>query len=282
MKFMNNIIDFVKQYYIKKHGSDEDFEKYLDKYYMLPDFGINENVHDIVDYYDEKLHTILQGFTMYYIYKMFKSLKIRLDDPNVMDGDFGTVYRVMKIFTGKDLEDDTELLSGRFVKEPVLKSFPNTVSRDNEIIVKTFDVVSLCSHHLIPFSTKFRNSYGFIAFKPRHKLIGLSKISRYVRYISRRGWLQEELVEHLHRKFTEKLETDDVMVGILNCTHLCEYIRGIEDEYSSYTTIRYSGIFEDKNVREDVLNQVKNNRTWVQNDSQGKNVSYLVNKNDIL
>lgn len=257
MKFMNNIIDFVKKYYVKKHGTDEDFEEKLNKYFMLPDFGINENIHDVVDYYDEKVHTILQGFVMYHIYKMFRAMKIRLDDPNIMDGDFGTVYRLAKIFTGKNLEDDTELLSGRFIKEPSLKSFPNTVDRENEIIIKTFDVVSLCSHHLIPFSTKFRNSSGFIAFKPKCKLIGLSKISRYVRYISRRGWLQEELVHHLHQKFTEKLETDDVMVGIMNCTHLCEYIRGIEDEYSSYTTIKYSGIFEDKKVREDVLNQVK-------------------------
>lgn len=256
MKFHNNIIDFVKQYYLKKYGSLEDFERSLHLYYMIPPFKVNENIHDIVDYYDEKVHTILQGFTMYYIYKVFDAMKIDFNDPNIMDEKFGTVYRLAKIFTGKDLEDDTELLSGRFIKEPKLTLFPNTKQIDGEIIIKTFDVVSLCSHHLVPFSTKFRNSFGFVAFKPKDKLLGLSKISRYVRFISRRGWLQEELTEHLHKKLVEKMETDDVMVGIINCTHLCEYIRGVEDESSSYTTIKYSGIFNDERVRKDVLEQV--------------------------
>ena len=81
-------------------------------------------------------------------------------------GNIGTPGRIIKMWTGAGLHDDRELLSGRWSKKPRLAKFPNT--HDTHIpITKRVDLTAVCSHHMAPFSTTFReDAYAVISYIP--------------------------------------------------------------------------------------------------------------------
>ena len=100
-----------------------------------------------------------------------------------------------------------------------------------DLIVKTgVPVYSLCEHHLLPF-------FGTVhlAYRPTDEVVGLSKLTRYVRWQSRQLTMQERLTNDIASGLQEELDADTVLVE-MNATHLCEAMRGIET--TSTTTTR--------------------------------------------
>jgi GTP cyclohydrolase I len=243
----------------KEKFPNSDFDKIYEYYKKIPCFRIDENWFDvytgedkeIIEKYGEEIHYIMRLVAEYYYTKFMEALKIDLDDPNVKR----TAFRITKMYTGKDLDDDTELMSGRFMRRPRLAVFPNETS-SHSIVIKKIDLVSVCSHHFAPFSTRFEpGSCVVVAYKPKEFVIGLSKLTRYVRdYIGRRGWLQENLTRKIYDELSSILKTEDVYVGLFNIKHSCEWLRGAQDSNSGFTTECYGGIFKDPQVRENIIN----------------------------
>ena len=87
-----------------------------------------------------------------------------------------------------------------------------------------------------------------IAYVPKEKVIGLSKINRLVDYYSHRPQVQERLSLQILKDLQYALETEDVIV-VISAKHLCVSLRGIKDKNSFTTTIEYGGCFEEEKYR---------------------------------
>ena len=170
-----------------------------------------------------------------------------LTDPNIAVNALGkgTPGRIAKTWTGNDAEDTTELLSGRWNKEPALSVFPND-GIDFEV-VKKVDIVAVCSHHFLPFSTLNEDSYAIIRYIPRERVLGISKLQRFTNWAARRGWLQEDLTRYLGETIKRIAKTPDVKVELVNLVHSCEKFRGAEAHKGSLTTVYTSGIYKTNN-----------------------------------
>ncbi|MBA3949827.1 MAG: GTP cyclohydrolase I FolE [Acidobacteria bacterium] len=114
-----------------------------------------------------------------------------------------------------------------------------TVDYNEMVIVKDIDFYSLCEHHLLPFFGKCH-----IAYVPKGKVIGLSKIPRLVDVFARRLQLQERLTSQIAETIREKLQPRGVAV-VVEGTHLCMSMRGVEKQNSFAVTSAMHGIFRD-------------------------------------
>lgn len=114
-----------------------------------------------------------------------------------------------------------------------------TVDYSEMVIVKDIDFYSLCEHHLLPFFGKCH-----VAYLPRTKVIGLSKIPRLVEVFSRRLQVQERLTNQIAKTLSTIL--DPLGVGVVvEATHLCMLMRGVEKQNSSAMTSAMLGAFRD-------------------------------------
>jgi GTP cyclohydrolase I len=102
---------------------------------------------------------------------------------------------------------------------------------------------SFCEHHFIPMT-----GFAYVAYLPRDKIIGISKIPRLVRFFARRPQLQERLTAQIADSLALLLQTDDVAVSV-NARHYCVMARGIQDENSHTVTNVLRGNF---NTQEDL------------------------------
>ena len=96
------------------------------------------------------------------------------------------------------------------------------------VIVRDIELFSLCEHHLLPFYGK-----AHVAYLPKGKIIGLSKIPRIVDVFARRLQVQERLTTQVSKTLMDLLKPHGVAV-IMECFHLCMMMRGVEKQ-SSYT-----------------------------------------------
>ncbi|PGF14626.1 GTP cyclohydrolase I FolE [Natrinema sp. CBA1119] len=111
--------------------------------------------------------------------------------------------------------------------KPTMRTFN---SHSDDLIVKTgIPVYSLCEHHLLPFF-----GTANIAYLPTGQVIGLSKLTRYVRWRSRRLTMQEQLTSDIASGLADEIDAEMVVVE-LNATHLCEAMRGIETKSMTNT-----------------------------------------------
>jgi GTP cyclohydrolase IA len=115
-----------------------------------------------------------------------------------------------------------------------------TVDYSEMVIVKDIDFYSLCEHHLLPFFGKCH-----VAYIPSNKVIGLSKIPRLVEVFSRRLQVQERLTNQIADTILEKIKPRGVAV-VMEGTHLCMSMRGVEKQNSFAVTSAMHGIFRDK------------------------------------
>jgi GTP cyclohydrolase IA len=115
-----------------------------------------------------------------------------------------------------------------------------TVDYSEMVIVKDIDFYSLCEHHLLPFFGKCH-----IAYVPSKKVIGLSKIPRLVDIYSRRLQVQERLTNQIADIIREKVDPRGVAV-VMEGTHLCMSMRGVQKQNSFAVTSAMHGIFRDK------------------------------------
>jgi GTP cyclohydrolase I len=98
-----------------------------------------------------------------------------------------------------------------------------------------------------------------VAYVPKNKVIGLSKINRLVNYYARRPQVQERLVLQILDDLQEILETKDVIVSV-TAKHLCVSSRGIKDQSSFTTTLEYGGCFTESATRNEFLNIINNQK----------------------
>ena len=114
-----------------------------------------------------------------------------------------------------------------------------TVDYSEMVIVKDIDFYSLCEHHLLPFFGKCH-----VAYIPSNKVIGLSKIPRIVDVFARRLQVQERLTNQIADTIREKITPLGVAV-VMEATHLCMSMRGVEKQNSFAVTSAMQGSFRD-------------------------------------
>ena len=123
--------------------------------------------------------------------------------------------------------------------DEVLNNALFTVDYSEMVIVKDIDFYSLCEHHLLPFFGKCH-----VAYIPTKKVIGLSKIPRLVEVFSRRLQVQERLTHQIAEVIRDKVNPMGVAV-VMEGTHLCMSMRGVEKQNSFAVTSAMLGAFRD-------------------------------------
>jgi len=136
--------------------------------------------------------------------------------------------------------------------DQVLNNALFTVDYSEMVIVKDIDFYSLCEHHLLPFFGKCH-----VAYLPSRQVIGLSKIPRLVDVFSRRLQVQERLTSQIAETIREKIAPLGVAV-VIEATHLCMSMRGVEKQNSFAVTSSMLGAFRnDARTRMEFLELIK-------------------------
>jgi GTP cyclohydrolase I len=130
-----------------------------------------------------------------------------------------------------------ELFSGLKVdpREHTQKFF--TQQYDEVVLVRDISFNSMCEHHLLPFI-----GHAHVAYIPKGKVIGLSKIARVVEVLSKRPQVQERLTEEIANLLVSELDAKGVAV-VIEASHSCMTIRGIRKPGSSMVTSAMKGLF---------------------------------------
>jgi GTP cyclohydrolase I len=141
--------------------------------------------------------------------------------------------------TPKRVEKALSFLTSGYAADidQVLNNALFTVDYSEMVIVKDIDFYSLCEHHLLPFFGKCH-----VAYIPSTKVIGLSKIPRLVDVFSRRLQVQERLTNQIADTIREKIAPLGVAV-VMEATHLCMSMRGVEKQNSFAVTSAMIGAF---------------------------------------
>ena len=123
--------------------------------------------------------------------------------------------------------------------DKVLNNALFTVDYNEMVIVKDIDFYSLCEHHLLPFFGKCH-----VAYIPSNRVIGLSKIPRLVDVFARRLQVQERMTKQIADTIRDKIAPLGVAV-VVEATHLCMSMRGVEKQNSFAVTSAMQGAFRD-------------------------------------
>lgn len=160
---------------------------------------------------------------------------------------------IMEIL-GLDMKDDSLIDTPKRVAKMYVgeifwgldwESFPKCTAVDNKmkydemVIERNINVQSICEHHFVNISGK-----AHVAYIPKDKVLGLSKLNRVVEYFARRPQIQERLTEQVFYALSFILNTEDVAV-VIDADHFCVRSRGIEDIGSSTVTSKLGGKFRD-------------------------------------
>ncbi|MBO5803848.1 MAG: GTP cyclohydrolase I FolE [Bacteroidales bacterium] len=175
------------------------------------------------------------------IYK--KSLELLGEDPN-REGLLKTPERVaksMQFLTQGYSQDGSEILRSAMFKEEYQQM----------VIVKDIELYSLCEHHLLPFYGK-----AHVAYIPNGYITGLSKIARVVECFARRLQVQERLTVQIRDCIQETLNPLGVAV-VIEASHMCMQIRGVQKQNSVTTTSAFTGAFlKDVRTRSEFMNLI--------------------------
>jgi GTP cyclohydrolase I len=133
-----------------------------------------------------------------------------------------------------------------------------SVKYDEMVIVKDIEFFSLCEHHLLPFFGKIH-----VAYLPKQKVVGLSKIPRIVDMFARRLQLQERLTQEIAQSLQDVL--DPLGVGVVcEARHFCMMMRGVEKQHSGAITSAMLGAFRArKETRDEFLSLIRQNSSLI-------------------
>lgn len=155
-------------------------------------------------------------------------LSLDLTDDSLQE----TPHRIAKMYVD-------EIFSGLdYANFPKITVIENKMNCDDMVRVKDITLTSTCEHHLVTIDGK-----ATVAYIPRGKIIGLSKINRIVRFFAQRPQVQERLTQQVLVALQTLLESEDVVVRI-DATHYCVKSRGVMDATSETTTTALGGIFK--------------------------------------
>jgi GTP cyclohydrolase I len=135
--------------------------------------------------------------------------------------------------------------------EDVLNNAIFESDTEDMVIVKEVELYSLCEHHLLPFIGKCH-----VAYLPRGKVLGLSKVARIVDMYARRLQIQERLTKQIADAIQAAVNPRGVAV-VIEAKHLCMMMRGVEKQNSVMTTSSMLGQFRDNfSTRSEFLNLI--------------------------
>ena len=154
-----------------------------------------------------------------------------------------TPHRIAKMYVH-------EIFSGLDYSEfPKLSLIDNKMGANEMVKVRDIDLTSTCEHHFVTI-----DGVAKVAYIPKDKIIGLSKINRVVRFFGRRPQVQERLTRQILVALQALLKTDDVAVSI-DATHYCVKSRGVQDSNSQTSTTALGGCFKENiHTRAEFLN----------------------------
>jgi GTP cyclohydrolase IA len=142
--------------------------------------------------------------------------------------------------------------------EALLNKALFTVSYDEMVIIMDIDVFSLCEHHLLPFYGK-----AHVAYLPKGKVVGLSKVPRLVDMFARRLQVQERLTVQIAEAIRDKVKPRGVGV-VIEAMHFCMMMRGVEKQNSVAVTSCMLGSFREQvQTRDEFLSLIKRGKSGV-------------------
>ncbi|MDX2128690.1 MAG: GTP cyclohydrolase I FolE [Chloroherpetonaceae bacterium] len=161
---------------------------------------------------------------------------------------FTEIMRVL----GLDLSDDSLTDTPRRVAQMYVdeifygldwKNFPKCTTVENKmgyssmVIERNINVQSNCEHHFVII-----DGLAQVAYIPKKKVLGLSKINRIVEFFAKRPQIQERLTEQIYYALSYILETEDIAI-LITAKHYCVKSRGVEDVNSDTVTSKLGGVF---------------------------------------
>ncbi len=178
---------------------------------------------------------------------LYKSILGELGEDPEREGLIKTpdrVARAMRFFTSGYEQDPIAIINSARFKEEYRQM----------VIVKDIELYSLCEHHLLPFYGK-----AHIAYIPNGYITGLSKLARVVECFARRLQVQERLTVQIRDSIQEALNPLGVAV-VIEASHMCMQMRGIQKQNSATTTSAFTGVFlKEQKTREEFMQLISNN-----------------------
>ncbi len=163
--------------------------------------------------------------------EVVETLGLDLSDDSLAE----TPHRIAKMYV-------REIFSGLDYSEfPKLSLIDNKMGANEMVKVRDIELISTCEHHFVTIDGTAK-----VAYIPKDKILGLSKINRLVRFFARRPQVQERLTRQILVALQALLGTDDVAVSI-DATHYCVKSRGVMDSNSQTSTTALGGCFQ-KNI----------------------------------
>jgi GTP cyclohydrolase IA len=135
--------------------------------------------------------------------------------------------------------------------EQILRGALFSVDYDEMVIVKDIEMFSLCEHHLLPFFGKVH-----VAYIPKGRVIGLSKVPRLVEVFARRLQVQERLTVQIAGTIQKTIQPLGVGV-VIEARHLCMMMRGVEKQHSATVTSSMLGAFRAQQTRQEFLSLIR-------------------------
>jgi len=153
------------------------------------------------------------------------------------------VARSLRFLTKGYEQDPQEVIGGAMFTEDYQEM----------IVIKDIDFFSMCEHHMLPFFGK-----AHVAYLPKKKIVGISKVARLVDVYARRLQVQERLTTQIANTMMEQLEPEGVAV-VIEAEHLCMRMRGVEKPNSIVVSSAVLGVFRsNQETREEFMSLVHN------------------------
>lgn len=197
----------------------------------------------------EKIYNKEESFDQEKIEKLtehYREIIDLLGEDSTREGLLKTPERVAKamaFLTKGYAEDPTEIIRSAIFREEYKQM----------VLVKDIELYSMCEHHMLPFYGKVH-----VAYIPNGYITGLSKIARVVECFARRLQVQERLTVEIRDCIQAALNPMGVAV-VVEASHMCMQMRGVEKQGSATTTSAFTGIFlSDHRTREEFMTLISN------------------------
>lgn len=203
--------------------------------------AVDPDANSIPESDTERTETLIAG----HVASILDLLRLDRKDPNLADTPRRVAAMYLEMFHG--------LKEGA---EPAITTFPNDEGYSSMVMERDVPFYSMCAHHFVPFY-----GHAHIAYIPKGRIVGLSKIPRILEFYAKRPQIQERLTEQVADYLWSRLEPLGAMV-VIEARHLCVEMRGVKKPGALTVTSAIRGSFADKKVREEFLGFLGRSRAW--------------------